>query len=62
MPTRKVDELTREFSVTPDVRKRLLFGEVLTAKLKDTVDELSKTSKQREAIHKCVSGNRIKYR
>ncbi|KAK9872668.1 hypothetical protein WA026_018802 [Henosepilachna vigintioctopunctata] len=28
-PTRKVNELTRECSVTPEIRKRLLFGEVL---------------------------------
>ncbi|XP_063363882.1 uncharacterized protein LOC134652649 [Cydia amplana] len=59
-PTRKVDELTRGCSVTPEVRKRLLFGEVLTTQLKDTVDKLPKNSKQREAFQKCVSGNRIK--
>ncbi|KAG6443763.1 uncharacterized protein LOC115456138 [Manduca sexta] len=59
-PTRKVDEITRECFVTPEVRKHLLFGQVLTAQLKDTAENLPKNSKQREAFQKCVSGNRIK--
>lgn len=59
-PTRNVDELTRGCPVTAEVRKRLLFGEVLTTQLKDTVEKLPKNSKQREAFQKCVSGNRIK--
>lgn len=52
--------MTRRCSVTPEVRKRLLFGEVFTAQLKDTADKLPKNSKQRETFQKCVSGNRIK--
>lgn len=59
-PTRKVNELTRGCTVTQEVRKRLIFGEVLTTQLKETVDKLPKNSKQREAFQKCVSGNRLK--
>ncbi|KAL3273629.1 hypothetical protein HHI36_015060 [Cryptolaemus montrouzieri] len=52
-PTRRVDELTRGCSVTPEICKRLLFCEIFTTQLEDTVDKLPKNSKQR------VSGNRI---
>lgn len=58
MPTRKVDEIKTGCSVTQEIRKRLLFGEVLTTQLKDTVDKLLKNSKQREAFQKFVSGKK----
>ena len=59
-PNRKVSELIKDCSVTPEVWKKLLFGEVLASQLKENSDMLAKNSKEREVFQKCVSGNRIK--
>lgn len=62
-PKSKVNELVKDINVPPEVRKRLLFAEVLTTQLKDKADSLPKNSKDREVFQKCVSGTTVrKYR
>lgn len=56
-PVRKVDDLTKDINVPPEVRKRLLYGEVLTKLLQEKADALPKNSKEREVFHKCISGS-----
>lgn len=46
--------------VPPEVRKNLLFNEVLTAQLQDKANTLRKNSKEREVFQKCVSGTMIR--
>lgn len=59
-PNSKVNELVKDCSVTPEVRKKLLFGEVLSSQLQENCEMLPKNSKEREVFQKCVSGNLIK--
>lgn len=46
--------------VPPQVRKHLLFGEVLSTQLKTNATSLPKISKEREVFQKCVSGTDIR--
>lgn len=59
-PNSKVDALIKNVDVPPEVRKNLLFNEVLTTQLKEKVCTLRKNSKEREVFQKCVSGNMLR--
>ena len=59
-PNTKVDNIIRDANVAADVRKKLLFAEVLTSQLQVTAASLPKNSKEREAFQKSVSGTVIK--
>ncbi|CAH0552457.1 unnamed protein product [Brassicogethes aeneus] len=59
-PNNKVDALIKNVDVTPEVRKKLLFNEVLTTQLKEKASTLKKNSKEREVFQKCVSGNMLR--
>lgn len=59
-PNTKVDNLIRGSNVTADIRKQLLFAEVITSQLQVTANSLPKNSKEREAFQKSVSGKIIK--
>lgn len=53
-PVRKVDALIKDIQVPPEVRKRLIYSEVLTNQLQQKADGLPKNSKEREVFHKCI--------
>lgn len=59
-PNSKVDALIKNVDVPPEVRKNLLFNEVLTAQLKGKACTLKKNSKEKEVFQKCVSGNMVR--
>lgn len=59
-PIKKVDALIKDITVPPEVRKQLIFSEVLTKQLQEKADVLPKNSKEREAFHKCISGSTLR--
>lgn len=59
-PNSKVDALLKNIDVPPEVRKNLLFNEVLTAQLEEKACTLRKNSKEREIFQKCVSGDLVR--
>lgn len=61
-PNSKVNDLIKDIPVPvpPQVRKHLLFGEVLSTQLKTNATSLPKNSKEREVFQKCVSGTDIR--
>lgn len=59
-PNSKVDALIKNIDVPPEVRKNLLFNEVLTAQLEEKACTLRKNSKERKIFQKCVSGNLVR--
>lgn len=59
-PNAKTNELLKNCEVPPEVRKKLLFNEVMSKQLEQTARNLPKNSKDREAFQKCVSGDFLK--
>ena len=59
-PNSKVNALIKDIHVPPEVRKSLLFSEVLTTQLQEKADTLQKNSKEREVFQKCVSGTTLR--
>ncbi|CAH1970101.1 unnamed protein product [Acanthoscelides obtectus] len=59
-PNSKVDALIKNVDVPPEVRKNLLFNEVLTTQLKEKAGSLKKNSKENEVFQKCVSGDLVR--
>lgn len=59
-PIRKVDALIKDIHVPPEVRKQLLYSEVLTKQLEEKADSFPKNSKEKEVFHKCISGSTLR--
>lgn len=59
-PIRKVDAVIKDVQVSHEVRKRLIYSEVLTRQLQEKADALPKNSKEREVFHKRISGNTLR--
>lgn len=59
-PMKTVNDLLEGCYVTPEVRKRLLFGEAMVSQLKENSDRLPRNSKEKEVFQKCLSGTQLK--
>ncbi|KAL4717885.1 hypothetical protein ACJJTC_005730 [Scirpophaga incertulas] len=59
-PNKSVDALIKDIPVPPEVRKRLLYSEVLNTQLQEKANTFPKNSKEREVFHKCISGDTLR--
>lgn len=58
-PRSKVNRIARGKKISPDVKKKLLFGEVLSRQLGETVNKL-KSKKVKQVAHRLLNGSIIK--